>query len=101
MKLSFEVETNPGPSSWFRAELQIEAGPRIYSHSGWWAAWFGWWLFNLKTRKLWKDWLFHLSNTNANGWTTFKVCIVGIEFNWQTYDKAKDSFYEDLRPTTN
>jgi hypothetical protein len=75
MKLSAEIETNPGPSAWFGAEIVLERGEVT---PGYWGLHFAWWLL-----PDWRTWLWYREWDASADWSLYSTRLLGFEITWE------------------
>ena len=79
MHLEGEITTNPGPITWFVAEIRLEKNKAV-SAIGWWGLWFSWWLYKPSH---WRDMLWEWERVREGNWRNWMIRILGFEINWQ------------------
>ncbi len=75
MKLTAEIETNPGPAAWFAAEVVLSNG---LPQPGYWGIHFAWWLL-----KDWRTWLWNKEWDDSGGWVLYSTRLLGFEITWE------------------
>lgn len=78
MRITAELQTNPGRKILFLAELRIEKNIQVTAK--WWGLWLGWWLYKPKH---WREWLWEWRIVRDGGWFTVEVRLLGFTFDWQ------------------
>ena len=76
MKLTIDIETNPGPAAWFAAEVTLASGSEV--RRGYWALHLAWWLL-----KDWRTWLWHRDWDDEGGWVLYTTRLLGFEITWE------------------
>ncbi len=78
MRITGEIEANPGWTTLFVAEIRFEKSETI--NKGWWGFWISWWLYK---PAYWRIWLWSWENFHDEDWHTWEARLLGFEINWQ------------------
>lgn len=78
MRITGEIEVNPGNTTLFLAEIRIEKSASV--RASWWGLWLGWWLYKPAH---WRTWLWDWEWDTHEGWHTCQIRLLGFEINWQ------------------
>lgn len=84
MRITAEVEVNPGPKALFVAEVKVEKNANITPK--WWGLCLGWWLYRgmfISRCPQWRHWLYGWEREVEGGWRTWQARLLGFEINWQ------------------
>jgi hypothetical protein len=81
MKLSTEIEVNPGPAALFVAEFVLEKwGEQGNVSKGYWGLHLAWWLLKDWRKFLWcREW----SPGKESGWSLYTTRLLGFEITWE------------------
>lgn len=83
MRLVAEIQTNPGPQALFVAGVQISTSEA--PHPGYKSLELAWWLL-----KDWKSWLWDFEWDPGDGWSLYRLRILGFEVTWEHKGKEYD-----------